>query len=81
MDYITFTKPTESKSTVPRIGGKSFIPDHLWPKDENENAMLFIASIPAETVILYLSDAVGYVFIKKELKINKIAGLYFGQCT
>lgn len=196
MNHIAFTKPTESKSTVPRIGGKSFIPDHLWPKDENENVMLFIASIPAETVarvmnivvaentffsifstysredyfldkviyncndaeeldiikqntqiiyhqkeeainlseheipafefsfsenadegnflggspeflqeelvfedyrflmqfyagnfpeeyrdILYLSDAVGYVFIKNELKINKIAGLYFGQCT
>lgn len=196
MNYITFTKPTESNSTVPRIGGKSFVPAELWPKDEDGNLMLFIASIPGETVtqilnieveentffsifstysredyfldkviyncnddeemntikrnteiiyhqkeeainlsehkipafeflfsenadegnflggspeflqeelvfegytflmqfyagnfpegyknILYLADAVGYVFIKNEWKINETAGLYFGQCT
>ena len=196
MNYIAFTNPTESNAIVPRIGGKSFIPAHLWPKDEDGNPMLLIASIPVETVaqilnikvegntfysifstynrddyflekvmyncndyeelniikrntqiiyhqkeeainlsgheipafefalsncadegnflggspeflqeelvfegytflmqfytgnfpegyknILYIADAVGYVFIKKELKINETARLYFGQCT
>lgn len=31
--------------------------------------------------ILYISDAIGYLFIKKKLVVNKEAGLYFGQCT
>ena len=31
--------------------------------------------------ILFLSDAVGYVFINKKAQLNKIGGIYFGQCT
>lgn len=56
MNDITFTKSTESNSTVPRIGGKSFVPAHLWSKDEDGNPMLFIASIPAETVAQVLIE-------------------------
>lgn len=50
MNYIEFKKSTERNAPIPRIGGTSFIPANIWPKDENETPMLLIASIPAKTV-------------------------------
>ncbi|QIH33830.1 hypothetical protein [Sphingobacterium sp. DR205] len=31
--------------------------------------------------ILFLADAIGYIFIKKNININECGGLYFGQST
>ncbi|MDR6786631.1 hypothetical protein ABIE26_005183 [Pedobacter africanus] len=31
--------------------------------------------------ILFLADAIGYIFIEKNIQINKSCGLYFGQST
>jgi len=31
--------------------------------------------------VLFLADAIGYIFIKKNVNINKSSGLYFGQAT
>ena len=31
--------------------------------------------------LLFLSDAIGYVFFKKDISAGSTAGIYFGQCT
>jgi len=50
MKYIEFKKQTESSSDKPRVGGKSFISDNLWPKDDLGNFMTLIFSLPSELV-------------------------------
>lgn len=50
MEYVEFNNSVQSDSSVPRIGGKSFISRELWPKDEEGNFMTLILSLPSDLV-------------------------------
>lgn len=77
---ITVSKGSDKETF---LGGEpNFLQDEIEFDEYSFFMQFYAGNFPSGYKnILFLADAIGYIFIEKNVKINEPCGIYFGQST